>query len=118
MSKQTGLPETLGLSDNVTTFTLSEFGRTLTINGTGTDHGWGGHHFVTGGAVTGGNLIGEMPSLEPGSDDDAGEGRIIPTTSFDSFTAELCRWFGLSQEDLEQLLPNSINFTTPLGLFT
>ena len=110
--------ETLGLSDNVTTFTLSEFGRTLTINGTGTDHGWGGHHFVTGGAVTGGNLIGEMPSLEPGSDDDAGEGRIIPTTSFDSFTAELCRWFGLSQEDLEQLLPNSINFTTPLGLFT
>lgn len=102
--------EGLGLADKVTTFTSSEFGRTLSINGDGTDHGWGGHSFVLGGAVDGGKIVGTMPSLELDSDDDKGKGRIIPTTSVDQYLATLSKWFGLSDSQAAELFPNLGNF--------
>lgn len=103
---------TLGYGEQVVTFTLSEFGRTLSRNGTdGTDHGWGSHHFVMGDAVKGQEIFGTMPSLELGSDDDIGEGRIIPTLSFDQYAATLAEWFGVSSDDIEKIFPNIKNFT-------
>ncbi|GGY65802.1 Tat pathway signal protein [Cellvibrio zantedeschiae] len=110
----------LGYEDKVTTFTLSEFGRTLSRNGTdGTDHGWGSHHFVMGGAVKGQQIFGKMPSLELGSDDDIGEGRIIPTLSFDQYAATLAQWFGVSSDDVDKIFPNLKNFSTKnIGFLT
>ncbi|GAA0349699.1 DUF1501 domain-containing protein [Bowmanella denitrificans] len=105
--------EALGLENNVTAFTMSEFGRTLTRNGDGTDHGWGSHHFILGGAVKGGQIYGQLPTLELDSDDDVGRGRIIPTTSFEQYVASLCRWFGVAKDDLNHLLPNLRNFNHP-----
>jgi uncharacterized protein (DUF1501 family) len=102
----------LGLADQVTTFTTSEFGRTLTMNGTdGTDHGWTSHHFVMGGAVKGQQIFGQMPQLQIGSDDDVGEGRIIPSLSFDQYAATLSQWFGVSADDVVKILPNLKNFS-------
>lgn len=102
----------MGIEDKVTTFTLSEFGRTVSRNGTdGTDHGWGNHHFVMGGAVAGQKIYGRMPNLELGSDDDIGEGRIIPTLSFDQYAATLATWFGVSASDLIAIFPNLQNFS-------
>ena len=100
----------LGVSANVTTFTASEFGRTLTSNGDGTDHGWGGHHFIMGGAVRGQDIYGVMPSLELDGPDDTGDGRIIPTTSVDQYGATLLRWFGLTEVELNTVFPNLANF--------
>ncbi|MEM9305333.1 MAG: DUF1501 domain-containing protein [Pseudomonadota bacterium] len=96
------------LGDSVTTFTVSEFGRTLTNNGDGTDHGWGGHHFVFGGAVNGGEIYGRMPSLEAPqfNPDDAGWGQIIPSLSVDQYAATLASWFGLSPSDRDAIFPN------------
>lgn len=103
---------TLGLADQVTTFTTSEFGRTLTMNGTdGTDHGWTSHHFIMGGAVKGQQIYGDMPQLEIGSDDDLGEGRFIPHLSFDQYAATLSQWFGVSADDIVKILPNLKNFS-------
>ena len=103
---------TLGYGEQVVTFTLSEFGRTLSRNGTdGTDHGWGSHHFVMGDAVKGQGIFGTMPSLELGSDDDIGEGRIIPTQSFDQYAATLAEWFGVSSDDVAKIFPNLKNFS-------
>lgn len=102
----------MGYADKVVTFTLSEFGRTLSRNGTdGTDHGWGSHHFVLGDAVKGQQIIGEMPSLELGSDDDIGEGRIIPKISFEQYAATLSKWFGVADEDIANIFPNLKNFS-------
>jgi uncharacterized protein (DUF1501 family) len=102
----------LDYDDKVTTFTLSEFGRTLSRNGTdGTDHGWGSHHFVMGGAVKGQQIFGNMPSLELNSDDDIGEGRIIPTLSFDQYAATLAEWFGVGTDDIAKIFPNLKNFS-------
>jgi len=103
----------LGLEQQVTTFTASEFGRTLTSNGDGTDHGWGGHQMVMGGAVNGGQLYGQMPSLSLNSEDDFGEGRIIPTTSSEQYAATLARWFGLSDSELELVFPLLSRFDQP-----
>lgn len=101
----------LGKQKAVTTFTMSEFGRTLSSNGDGTDHGWGGHQFVMGGAVAGGNIYGTLPDLKLGGDDDYDSaGRIIPTTSSDQMTGTLLRWFGLSAGQVQELLPNLKNF--------
>lgn len=103
---------TLGLADQVTTFTTSEFGRTLTMNGTdGTDHGWTSHHFVMGGAVKGQQIIGQMPQLKIGSDDDLGEGRFIPGQSFDQYAATLSQWFGIGVDDIVRMFPNLKNFS-------
>lgn len=104
----------LGVSEQVTTFTSSEFGRTLTSNGDGTDHGWGGHHMVMGGAVQGGQIYGQLPSLELNSDDDIGEGRIIPTTSSESYAATLAKWFGLTDSEIATVFPTLNRFDAPM----
>jgi uncharacterized protein (DUF1501 family) len=105
----------LGVSNNVTTFTASDFGRTLTSNGQGSDHGWGAHHLVMGGAVKGGRLYGTFPSMEVGAANpaDAGQGRLIPDTSVDQYAGTLARWMGASAADLGAVFPNLANFSQP-----
>lgn len=103
----------LAVRDAVTTFTISDFGRTLTSNGRGSDHGWGGKQLVMGGAVRGGDLYGTPPPLFPGSELDTGRGRLIPTLSTDEYFAELALWLGVSPGDLDAVLPNVRRFTTP-----
>jgi uncharacterized protein (DUF1501 family) len=104
----------LGVADSVTTFTLSDFGRTfLPASGGGTDHAWGNHHFVMGGAVRGGDFYGKYPTLALGGPDDSiGEGRWIPTTSVDQYGATLARWFGLDPAALPTVFPNIGRFST------
>ena len=102
----------LGIADKVTTFTLSDFGRTLTSNGDGTDHGWGSHQLIMGDAISGGNIYGTMPDLAIGSNDDMGEGRIIPTTAADQYSATLANWFGLPAGSFGDVFPNLGNFDT------
>ncbi len=105
--------EEINEQNNVTLFTASDFGRTLTSNGEGSDHAWGGNHFVCGGAVNGQNIYGLYPDLYEGSPQDTGRGRLIPTTSVDEYFAELALWFGVSPQDLSIVLPNVTNFFTP-----
>lgn len=100
----------LGVSEDVTLFTASDFGRTLAVNGDGTDHGWGNHHFVVGDAVNGQRILGEMPPYQLQHALDAGGGRWIPAYSVEQFAAPLGRWFGLSETDLQAALPNLGNF--------
>lgn len=100
----------MGVSDKVTTFTASDFGRTLTTNGDGTDHGWGGHALVMGGAVAGGEIYGQMPTLARGGPDEVDNSRIVPTTSVDEYSATLARWFGVSDSDLDLVFPNLHRF--------
>jgi uncharacterized protein (DUF1501 family) len=108
----------LGLSQDVTTFTASDFGRTLTVNGDGTDHGWGGNQIVMGGAVRGRNIFGEVPPALLGHDLDAGNGRIIPTLAVEQYAAPLGSWWGLTNAEIMRALPNLQNFdSTDLGLF-
>jgi uncharacterized protein (DUF1501 family) len=108
----------LGVSQDVTTFTASDFGRTFPTNGTGSDHGWGSHQFVLGGAVQGGRLFGTFPTLAVNGPDDTGQGRWIPTTSVDEMSATLATWFGVSASDLPSVLPNIGRFAHPnLGIF-
>ncbi|MEM9081061.1 MAG: DUF1501 domain-containing protein [Verrucomicrobiota bacterium] len=103
----------LGVSDKVTTFTASDFGRTLSSNGKGTDHAWGSNQMVMGGAVNGGQFYGTYPSLDLGNNLDTGRGRLIPTLSTDEYFAELARWFGVSNTDLPTIFPNLTRFYTP-----
>jgi uncharacterized protein (DUF1501 family) len=103
----------LGVDDRVTTFTASDFGRTLTSNGRGSDHAWGGNHIVIGGAVRGGDLYGRYPDLYEGGPLDTGRGRLIPTTSVDEYFAELALWYGVPRQDLELVLPNLRRFYDP-----
>ena len=108
----------LGVASQVTTFTASDFGRTFPTNGSGSDHGWGSHQFVLGGAVQGGRLFGTFPTLAVNGPDDTGQGRWIPTTSVDEFSATLATWFGVSASDLPSVLPNIGRFAHPnLGIF-
>jgi uncharacterized protein (DUF1501 family) len=100
----------IGTAQNVTTFTQSDFARTLTSNGDGTDHAWGGIQLVTGGAVTGRRIYGSYPLLQIGGADDVGGGRMIPTTSADQYAATLARWFGIADVDLGTVAPNLANF--------
>ncbi|KGE04178.1 DUF1501 domain-containing protein [Pseudohaliea rubra] len=111
--------EDMGLGNSVTLFTASDFGRTLAVNGDGTDHGWGGHHLVMGGAVQGGQILGTVPPATLGHDQDAGGGRLIPTIAVDQYAAALGIWLGLSQAAVSEALPNLANFSSqPLtGLF-
>lgn len=103
----------LGVFDEVTTFTSSDFGRTLTSNGKGSDHGWGGHHIVMGGAVNGGSIYGDYPILSPNNPLDVGRGVYAPTTSVDEYFAELANWFGVPASELDQVLPNVRSFYSP-----
>lgn len=102
----------LGVASQVTTFTASDFGRALQYNGRGSDHGWGGHHFVMGGAVQGNRVYGEFPTVALGGPEDALQGRLIPTTSVDEYTATLARWFGVSDSQLPTVLPNIGRFAS------
>lgn len=114
---------------SVTTFTASDFGRTFTSNGDGTDHGWGSHHFVMGGAVKGGDLYGRFPTLGgknannnnfDSSPDQLGNGALLPEVSVDQLGATLGRWFGVSDAALADIFPNLANFDAgkrDLGLF-
>ena len=109
----------LNLQNQVTAFTASDFGRTLTSNGDGSDHGWGSHHFVMGGAVRGQRLFGTSPILANNGPDDVGQGRLLPTTSVDQFGATLATWLGVSGTDLGTVLPQIGNYTIrDIGLFT
>jgi uncharacterized protein (DUF1501 family) len=103
----------LRVANQVTTFSASDFGRTYRSNGDGSDHGWGSHHFIVGGAVNGTNLYGKMPTLTVNGPDDTGQGRWIPTTSVDEYAATLATWFGVSATDLPTVLPNIGRFAKP-----
>jgi len=106
----------LGIENDVTTFTAADFGRTLTVNGDGTDHGWGGHHFVVGGSVAGGDIYGDIPEATLGHSQDSGNGRLIPTTSVEQFAAPMGRWFGLNNAELLGALPGLASFPgAPVG---
>ncbi|MBD5781161.1 DUF1501 domain-containing protein [Pelagicoccus sp. NFK12] len=108
--------EEIGEQENVLTFSVSDFGRTLTSNDAGSDHGWGGNAFVIGGPVQGGRIYGTYPDLHIGSDLDTGRGRQIPTTSVDQYCGEIAKWFGVSNGDLETVFPNIQNFYDPYSL--
>jgi uncharacterized protein (DUF1501 family) len=103
----------LAIAPSVTAFTASDFGRTFPGNGGGSDHGWGSHQLIVGGAVQGGNLYGHVPTLVEEGPDDSGEGRWIPTTSVDEYSATLARWFGVGSSDLGTIFPNLSRFNNP-----
>ena len=104
--------ELIGKSDAVTSFTASDFGRTITSNGDGSDHGWGAHHLMMGGAVKGKQFYGTAPSAIAGGTEDVGQGRYIPSTSVDQYAATLARWFGVNDSEMTQVAPSINNFTT------
>jgi uncharacterized protein (DUF1501 family) len=112
----------MGVQDQVTLFTASDFGRTLTSNGRGSDHAWGGNQLVVGGAVNGRKIYGQYPDLYEDNPLDVGRGRLIPTTSVDAFFAELALWLGVSKANLPLVLPNIGRFhdinsvAWPLGM--
>lgn len=101
----------VGMLDSATLFSASDFGRTLTSNGDGSDHGWGSHHFIAGGAVRGGDIYGRFPITALGTDTDVGSGRLLPTTSVTQYAATLGRWMGLSPTELATVLPNLNQFS-------
>ena len=108
----------MGVSQQVTAFTASDFGRTFSSNGDGSDHGWGSHHFVLGGAVDGGRFHGRHPELALNGPDDVGQGRLLPTTAVDQLAATLARWMGVSDSDLALVVPNIGEYSQrDLGLF-
>jgi uncharacterized protein (DUF1501 family) len=104
------------MRSQVTTFTASDFSRTLTSNGDGTDHAWGGHHFIMGGAVKGGDIYGQFPTIgvDAGSfnNPDVAGAAIIPTTSVDQYAATLGAWFGATPTDLATIIPRLKNYPT------
>ena len=100
----------LGVADKVTTFTSSDFGRPTLCNNDGSDHGWGGIHFVMGGAVKGGQFYGEAPVIALKGPNDAGQGSLLPTTSVDQYASTLATWLGVSNSDMSTVLPNIGNY--------
>ncbi|NBW49532.1 MAG: DUF1501 domain-containing protein [Betaproteobacteria bacterium] len=113
----------IGDASKVTTFTASDFGRTLASNGDGSDHGWGSHHFIVGGAVNGKAFYGTPPPLSTSDAKDSGgvnylpanawhvgQGRLLPTTSVDQYAATLARWFGVDDSEMVNVLPNIANY--------
>jgi len=109
----------LGVGNNVTTFTASDFGRSLNSNGDGTDHGWGNHLFAMGGAVNGGQIIGTLPVLDKSGPDSVRNGRILPTMAACQYAASLLDWLGLDEAQVNRVLPTLSNFPTgALPLFS
>ena len=121
--------QSMGLQNNVVLYTASDFGRTLTSNGSGSDHAWGGNHFIIsgssnniGGKLNGGEIYGKYPDLAlDNSSTDLGRGRILPTTSVDAYMAELANWYGVPQSEISTVIPNINNFSfsnpnSPLGI--
>ena len=102
----------LGIADKVTTFTGSDFGRTIVNNNDGSDHGWGATHFVMGGAVKGKQIYGKSPVYANNGPDDVGQGRLLPTTSVDQYAATLARWFGVTDSQMPTVLPSIVNYST------
>lgn len=102
--------EELGVANNVITVVGSDFGRTLSSNGNGTDHGWGGNAMIMGNSINGGKIYGEYPTLALNSNLDIGGGVLIPTTSIDEVFAELAYWFGVKKQDLKSYIPNIEKF--------
>ena len=103
--------EELGLAEKVVTYTTSDFGRTVSSNGDGTDHGWGGNQMIMGGGINHSEIIGKLPSLAIGGADDYSEqGRIIPTIANIQVQAELAHWFGVDENYLKVLFPHISNF--------
>ena len=100
----------LGVAQQVTSFTASDFGRALTSNGDGSDHGWGAHHLVMGGAVKGRRFHGRAPAIAVNGPDDIGQGRLLPTTSVDQFSATLAAWLGVPDTGLADVAPNLRHF--------
>jgi uncharacterized protein (DUF1501 family) len=103
----------LGVANNVTAFTASDFGRTLSSNGDGSDHGWGAHHFIVGGAVNGGRFYGRAPSVATNTTDQVGQGRLLPAVSVDEYSATLATWFGVAPSELPSVAPNIGRFASP-----
>ncbi|MEQ1898822.1 MAG: DUF1501 domain-containing protein [Vicinamibacterales bacterium] len=104
----------MGIADRVTSFTLSDFGRTLQPSGMGSDHGWGNHHLIVGGAVQGGSVYGSFPSMALGGPDDSGgRGAMIPSTSLAQYGATLATWLGVGPAELGTVFPNIGNFAAP-----
>jgi uncharacterized protein (DUF1501 family) len=111
--------EQLGVSDDVTSFTTSDFSRTLPTNSQGSDHGWGSHHLVMGGAVKGGQTYGHLPAFTINGPNDTGLGRWIPTISVDQHSATLAKWFGVDPSEIPTIFPNVGRFaTSDLGYMT
>ncbi len=112
----------LGVENDVTLFTASDFGRTLTSNGAGSDHAWGGNQIIMGGAVNGRRIFGQYPVLFEDNPLDTGRGRLIPTTSVDEYFADLALWFGVDKSNLPLVLPNIQRFyslassAAPIGI--
>ena len=109
----------LGVADKVTAFTASDFGRTLTSNGDGSDHGWGSHHLVVGGAVRGAAFYGKPPPVsvtnsttDPFDQWHVGQGRLLPSTSVDQYAGTLATWFGVQGSEMNAILPNLGNFNS------
>ena len=116
--------QSMGLQNNVVLYTASDFGRTLTSNGSGSDHAWGGNHFIISGSANGGEIYGKYPDLAlNNSSTDLGRGRILPTTSVDQYMAELAYWYGVPNSEMSTVIPNINNFSSsfyspnsPLGI--
>ena len=102
----------LGVANQVTSFTASDFGRTLASNGDGSDHGWGGHHLILGGGVNGGRFYGTAPAVSLDTDDQVGRGRLLPTTAVDQYSATLAQWLGVEASELPSVSPNIGRFQT------
>jgi uncharacterized protein (DUF1501 family) len=105
--------EQLGLANSVTSFTASDFGRTFPSNGQGSDHGWGSHHLILGGAVNGQRTYGQFPALTINGPNDTSTGRWIPTTAIDQYFATLAAWFGVDPGNLSTVFPNIGRFAAP-----
>ena len=101
----------MGLAASVTTMTMSDFGRTLKSNGQGSDHGWGEHLMVLGGAVKGGRIVGQMPPATFGTSVDVGEGRLLPTIASDTYAASFAKWLGATDHELNIIFPNLSRFS-------
>ena len=113
---------TQGIANNVTSFTMSDFGRTLTSNGAGSDHGWGGHYLALGGAVNGGTFYGgptagqEFPTVALNGPQDVGQGRLLPVTSVEEYGATFAKWMGASNAELAGVFPNLSRFSRSTGM--
>ena len=101
----------IGYHDKVITYTASDFGRTLSANGLGSDHGWGGNNLIMDGPINGGQVLGSYPDVALGSNTDLGRGRVLPTTSIDQLHSAIAYWFGVdNNSEMEDILPNIRNF--------
>jgi uncharacterized protein (DUF1501 family) len=103
---------TMGVADSVTTFTGSDFGRTLASNGDGSDHGWGSYHFVMGNAVNGGRWVGQLPAVAVNGPNDVGSGRLLPAIGVDPYGATLAKWLGVRANSMADVFPNIGRFAS------